>query len=178
MQHDWHVPEIPYSPIDALNRRAAALGSPGYAQTTAYANYNGHSISVSWNDYRGYYITQYYYGERVVLARGDFASCLKAALREYERGALGCSVSIGLKDNDSEAEEICKSTEKVKSGKLSESDRSWYTWKHTCAARSARDSANPTALRMNFDWNLLLAAESEAQYERALTEKFGRAFTF
>lgn len=177
-QADWHIPEIPYSPIDALNRRAAALGSPGYAQVTHYADYNGHRVSVCWNDYRGYYIAEYWYGGRVVLARGRFLDVMRAAIQEYRRGALGCAVSVGLRAGDTEAEKICRNTSELVPGDLNSSDRPWYTWKHTCAARSARDSANPGALRMNFDWELLQASSTEEEYEKALADKFGRAWTF
>lgn len=174
----YYLPEHPYSPIDALNRRAAALGSPQYAQMTAGADYNGHQISVTWNDYRGYYITQYYYGERVVLARGDFESCLKSAINEYNRGALGCAVQVYPREDDTEAQAICEASQDLIKGHLNDSDRSWYTWRHTCAARSVRDYANPHALRMNFDWELLQSSEDEAAYEKALIDKFGKVYTF
>lgn len=39
---EYHLPVIPFSPIDALNRRAAAVGSIGYAEAASHANYNGH----------------------------------------------------------------------------------------------------------------------------------------
>lgn len=99
----YHLPTIAYTPIDALNRRAAAVGSPGYAQAAAYADYNGHRVTVTWNDYRGYYIAEYFWAGRVVLARGTFAQCLTAALAEYGRGALGTSVWATVQADDAEA---------------------------------------------------------------------------
>lgn len=176
---EYHIPEIPYGIIDAMNRRAAAVGSPLYAQQTAYANYNGHRIGVHYNDYRGYYITEYYWGERVVLARGSFQDCLAAAIKEHKRGALGCCVAISPREDDREADEICKLTPELVSGSLNDSPpREWWTWKHAAASRSVRDCANPNALRMNFDYDLLQSAQTEEEYERLLTEKFGRAWTF
>ena len=172
----YHVPERPYGPIDALNRRAAALGSPGYAMAASGANYNGHRISVSYNDYRGYYIAQYYWGERVVLARGSFEHCLRAALDYYERGALGASVSVCPREDDAEANALCEAEPLLKPGALSEDPREWYTWRHQCAAASARDSANPRMLVMRFDWDLMQASASEEDYCAALRAKYGREY--
>ena len=86
---EFHVPERPYTPIDALNRRAAAVGSPRYAALTSHADYNGHQVTVAFNDYRQYYTAEYFWAGRQVLARGSFEACLQAALREHARGALG-----------------------------------------------------------------------------------------
>ncbi len=90
----FHMPERPYSPIDSLNRRAAALGSPRYAQLAAGANYNGHRVAVQFNTYKQYWTAEYFWAGRVVLARGKFAACLAAALAEYKRDALGSSVVV------------------------------------------------------------------------------------
>ena len=86
----------PYSVIDAINRMAAATGSMRYASATSHADYNGHRITVSWNNYRGYWIAEYFWAGRVVLARGTLADCLQAAKSEYERGALGASVTASF----------------------------------------------------------------------------------
>lgn len=174
----YYLPEIPYSPIDALNRRAAALGSPMYSRMCSTANYNGHRVSVTWNDYRGYYITQYYYGERVVLARGKFAYCLRAAIDYYKLGHLGACISISPREDDMEADQICQSTPDLLQGELNDADRSWWTWRHTWASRSARDTANPNALRTRFDWDLMQAAQTEEEYEQALKAKYGNSHTF
>lgn len=171
----YYLPEIPYSPIDALNRRAAALGSPMYAQMCSRANYNGHRVSVTWNEYRGYYITQYYYGERVVLARGTFQACLNAAIDYYKKGDLGACVSICPREDDLEADH---NTPALIQGELNDADRSWWTWRHTWASRSARDTANPNALRTRFDWDLIQASQTEEEYEQALKTKYGNAYTF
>jgi hypothetical protein len=88
----YWMPTRPYSVIDAVNRMAAATGSTAYAMRAAHADYNGHAVRVYWNDYRGYWLAEYQWGERVVLARGQLAEALYAACREYKRGALGASV--------------------------------------------------------------------------------------
>ena len=84
----------PYTLIDAVNRKAAALGAPRYAQQATYADYNGHHVTVSWNTYRRYWVAEYFWAGRVVLARGTLVDCLAAAKREYDRGALGAAVVV------------------------------------------------------------------------------------
>lgn len=86
------LPTIPFNLIAAINRAAAATGSVGYAMKTEFANYNGHSVRVYFNDYRQYWLAEYQWGQRVVLHRGDFDGALLEAKREYEKGALGSSV--------------------------------------------------------------------------------------
>lgn len=88
----FHIPTRPYSAIDLCNRRAAATGSMRYAQLTAEADYNGHLVGVTYNTYRGYWIAEYFWGGRRVLARGSLGSALRAARAEYDRGAVGASV--------------------------------------------------------------------------------------
>ena len=80
----FHLPVRPYSPIDALNRRAAALGSPGYAQATAYADYNGHHVTLSYNSYRGYYIAQYFWAENIA-TQAEGLRCLVCDSRPLGR---------------------------------------------------------------------------------------------
>lgn len=95
----YRLPTIPYSIIDAVNRAAAATGSPRYASLTHRADYNGHYVTVAFNDYRQYWVTEYFWAGRVVLARGSFESCLEAGIREYQRGALGTTVAVGVDDD-------------------------------------------------------------------------------
>jgi hypothetical protein len=59
--------------------------------------------------------------------------------------------------------------------RLKEGD--WYTWRHVCAAASARDYANPRGMVMLFDWDLMQAADSREAYEAALKAKHGRVYT-
>lgn len=175
MTTTWHLPVKPYSPITALNRRAAALGSPRTASAAEHADYNGHQVNVAWNNYRGYYVAEYFWAGRVVLARGDFRECLDAAVAEYNKGALGASVSITLRAGDDEAQAICGAMPNLVAGELARGlDAGWWTWKHTVASEAARDSANPSAYVYIFDWDLLQAADSQAVYDAALRAKYGR----
>lgn len=97
---EYHMPVRPYGLIDAINRRSAAIGSVGYAMACSNASYNGHHVSVTWNSYRGYYVAEHYWGERVVHARGTIEACIRAALREYDRGDLGASVAVYVEAKD------------------------------------------------------------------------------
>lgn len=181
----FHLPVRPYSPIDALNRRAAALGSPRYAELTGYADYNGHHVTLSWNSYRQYYVAEYHWAERIVIARGSFDSCLAAVLAEYKKGALGASASINPREDDAAAVAACEAANDLVRGDLWEQQEdgtrklglpSWHTWRHECAAASARDYAHPNALAMVFDWELMQAAETREAYEAALKAKYGRCY--
>lgn len=170
----FHLPAIPYTPIDALNRRAAAVGSPEYAQRSAHADYNGKAVRVWWNSFRRYYIAEYTWAGRNVLARGSFASCLRAALRYYEAGALGSSVRIVLREGDRDAEEICRQTPQIREGH--EGDLAWLTWRHTMAAQCVRDYANPGGSAYLFDWEIMQSAQSREEYLAAVKAKHGRMF--
>jgi hypothetical protein len=185
-ERHFEIPTRPYSPIDALNRKAAATGSPGYAMQTAHANYNGHNVGVNFNDYRGYHIAEYYWGERCVLARGSFAEALNAAVRYYDRGDLGASVSVTPRNGDAEALELIAKDERFvemvresddlcarwvrKDGKNPRDD--WWTWRHEAAMESVRDHCFPGGLHLIFDWELMQAAEDRDAYIEALKEKY------
>ncbi len=184
---EFHLPVRPYSPIDALNRRAAAIGSPRYAMAASGADYNGHHVTLSWNSFRQYYVADNPWASRVVVARGTFAECLRAVLSEYERGALGASASVRPREDDAEAIALCGETPGLVKGSLwiEESPGShmrklatgdWYTWRHECATASARDYANSGAALMRFDWGLMQAAADQAEYESALKNKYGSVY--
>lgn len=169
--HYYHLPVRPYSPIDALNRRAAAVGSPRYAELARSADYNGHHVAVHWNDYRRYYIAEYFWAGRVVLARGAADHCVAAAVEEYNRGALGASVDVSLRGEDVDL--IVGKFPQLITGRC-EFQGPWWTWRHDCAALAARDAANPRLPVMIFDWPLMQAATDRKAYEAALKAKYGR----
>ena len=95
----------PGTATDLINKQAAATGSVRYAMAAAHANYNGHCIRVYFNDYRGYWLVEYHWGERVVLYRGGFEGALQCAKKEHERnGAFG---SVVISSVPSEHEQAC-----------------------------------------------------------------------
>jgi hypothetical protein len=102
----YWLPTIACSLIDTINRVALAQGSVRYAQLGADADYNGHHVRVWWNDYKGYWIAEYTWAGRQVLARGSFRECLRAAKREYERGAKGSTVLVDPRDWEQEKEAL------------------------------------------------------------------------
>jgi hypothetical protein len=169
----YHLPVRPYSPIDALNRKAAALGSAGYARATHRADYNGHHVTVSWNDYRKYYVARYRWSGDVVIARGTAEACVAAAIANYNQGALGASVEVTLSDSDT-ARVVQMFPQLVPGKCLFAHECEWHTWRHDCARRAVRDNATPSLPWMVFDWSLMQAAADQRAYEAALTERYGR----
>lgn len=171
--HEFHLPTRPYSPIDELNRRSAAMGSVRYATLTSHANYNGHHVSAYWNDYRKYYVADYTWAGRVVLARGKAEQCTAAAIAEYDRGALGASVAVHLRGED--VERVLLQFPQLVPG--CEPRPEWRTWRHQCAGEAARDAANPRLSVLLFDWDLMQQANSRDEYIEALRTKHGRVYT-
>lgn len=88
----YWIPTRPYTLIDAVNRVAAATGSVQYAQRASDANYNGHAVQVTYNDYRGYCVCEHFWGGRVVHCRGTMEATLRAGRYEYDRDCRGTSV--------------------------------------------------------------------------------------
>jgi hypothetical protein len=182
---EFHLPVRPYSPIDAYNRSAAAKGSPRYAALTASADYNGHHVTLSWNEYKRYYVAEYFWAGRVVLSRGDFATCLRAILDEYARGALGASATISIPVADEAAIKLARSTSNVIEGSIwtnetngtrSVNRGTWWTWRHDVGCESARDMASPRHPVLIFDWTLCETTDSRQAYETALKNKYGRVY--
>lgn len=94
------LPTIPYSIADSINRAYAATGSPQYAAAATDASYNGHNVSVSFNTYRSYWVAEFYWAGRQVLARGELIYCLEAAKREHDLKRKGSTVLTGHLDPD------------------------------------------------------------------------------
>jgi len=89
----YWLPTRPYSLVDAVNRVAAATGSVRYARLSADASYNGHSVTVTYNDYRDYCICEHFWGGRVVHCRGSMDAALRAGRREYDLDHRGMCVT-------------------------------------------------------------------------------------
>lgn len=97
------IPTRPYSLIDAINRSAAATGSIQYAARAEFGDYNGHQVNVAFNDYRQYWVCEYFWAGRIVLSRGSLDSALRAARAEFDRGARGSTVRVFV-STDADAE--------------------------------------------------------------------------
>lgn len=96
----FHLPTKPLSIVDAINRLGLATGSFGVAMASSNSDYNGHPISVSFNEYRQYYVAQYVWGDRVVIARGNCEDVLNAAIEFFGRQGRGASLKVELRDED------------------------------------------------------------------------------
>lgn len=136
----YWLPTRPYSVVDAVNRAALATGSVRYAQQAANSGYNGHSVTVSYNDFRNYCICEHYWGERVVHARGSMKTALRAGRAEYDLGNRGTRVvTCNLTPEESQ--------EAVALGYIpwsAEGEEAWnalwYTELHGCVGEALGDS--------------------------------------
>ena len=126
MKTTLELPTRPYDIIGALNRAWLAQGSIRTAMLAADADYNGHAVYVEFNEYRQYWVARYTWAGHIVLARGTFGECLRAAKREYDRGALGARVTAYPRTEAEIAEATALGFTPVAHGV----DPAWMTWKH------------------------------------------------
>lgn len=97
----FHIPTEPLTLIDCINRAYAATGSLGFAGLTHHADYNGHYNTVQWNEYRGYYVGEYFWAGREVFARStDAEEVVREAIDEYDRQGRGAFLVISLRAED------------------------------------------------------------------------------
>lgn len=156
----FYVLGKPLSIIDAINRQAAAQGSVRYAMATADADYNGHALALYWNDYRGYYVLDYHWGERVVLHRGtDFARALAVAKQELARQGRGATLRINALYRDAH---IARRDPDTLEGSLQDhKDERPDAWKF----KRLWDA------KMFSRQHMLVKAESEAEYLAAVEKQ-------
>jgi hypothetical protein len=155
----YWLPTRPYTLVDAVNRAAAATGSVRYAMQAADAGYNGHSVTVTYNDYRDYCLCEHYWGERVVHGRGSMETALRAGRHEYNLGHRGTRITtcnltpeeaqvalaLGYIPWSAEGEEAWNAL--------------WYTELHGCVGEALGDA------RWGCDTvHLLLQASSKVDY--------------
>lgn len=136
----YWIPTRPYGVIDAVNRVAAATGSVGYAMRAADASYNGHLVTVTYNDYRDWCICEHYWGERVVHARGSMEVALRAGRREYDLGHRGTAVSTC--DLTPDEAQIALSLGYMPWSQDAEDawNALWFTELHACAGEALGDA--------------------------------------
>jgi hypothetical protein len=103
MTTQYWLPTKPYTLIDAINRSALATGSVRFAELGANADYNGHRVEVSFNDYRRYWVAEYFWAGRCVISRGSFADVVRAAAAFHATQGRGGDVIVTTRD-ESEAE--------------------------------------------------------------------------
>jgi len=167
----YWLPTRPYTLVDAVNRAAAATGSVRYAMLAADASYNGHSVTVTYNDYRDYCICEHYWGGRVVHSRGTMAEALRAGRREYDLGHRGARV-VTCDLRPDEAESALSFGYIPWSPEAEETwDALWYTELHACVGEALGAPRGFGADTVH----LLLQASSKIDYherkERALADQ-------
>jgi len=128
----FHLPTKQMSLIDAINRCAAATGSVRYAILTSDADYNGHALRVAYNDYRGYYVCEYQWGERVVISRGDCETVLRDAIKEFGRQGRGASLFVNVLP---EHADIARKAGLIEGD---EPELSWHDWRFKEVAGALR----------------------------------------
>lgn len=167
----WWLPTRPYKVVDAINRMAAATGSPRYAMAAASANYNGHMVTVSWNDFRGYWVAGYTWAGWNVIARGYLKYALEAALKEYERGALGSCVHATVRD--AEEAKVAESLGYQPWSKKIEAEynQTWMTELHNKVGEAMQYEKWGMAPMVGILANAKDLADYEAQKEAALAER-------
>lgn len=172
MKKHFHIESKPYSIIDAYNRMCLALGSATAAVKGAHADYNGHHYTVI-KTARGYYTCTYTWAGINTVQRGSVLDCAIAAAKYANGPKLGASASLEVNEADL-TPEIEDAILKLGFVPGKAGARSWWTWRHQIAARSAPDSAarrDNRVLRI-FDAGLLEQAESPQDYAALVADKY------
>lgn len=162
---------LPYKPCtiaDLINRRLLATGSVVSAQRGHFADYNGHHVRVWFNEYRRYWIAEYIWGGREVVARGSFRQCVHAAA-EFHRtqGAMGC-VTVGGEISD-EDREFCASlgmepySDEIASARI----RAMFGWKFDQVGTAIWLGQHCGSAATSF----LVRCETQEEYEAKLAEE-------
>lgn len=162
----YFIPTKPYTLIQFINYRAAATGSPGLAMQSHHADFNGHSLSLSFNDFRQYYVGQYWWAGRHVVTRStDFAKALAEMKREYARQGAGARLLVVPHKEEDEKLLMIDPDFLVYSQELDKQlTADWWTWQF--------DYVN-TALRMNTTGQLIKATTPE-EYLESIRPKVAR----
>jgi hypothetical protein len=168
-----YLPTVPYSPVDLANRHFVATGSMRIASISEGSDFNGHSVGVCFNSYRRYWITEYWWAGRRVLARGSFERCLHAAVEEHARKIRGTSVHINL---DPEAPEPVEEQERLAraAGAVDINASPWWTGAHDAVADACSWERNFPGMihcAINFKGT---KEEWPAAREKWLSERRGR----
>lgn len=169
----WGFPPREIDIISHINRVSAGQGSPRMAMASADADYNGHSVIVRFNSYRGYWIAEYIRSGRNVLERGSLADCLQAAKAEQDRGALGASVAVYIpmaSSSDLDRFMCAETVDDIASqcaafGMIQYDTQelpSWWTWKHSLTCEAVREHATH---------HLLAAVSLDDFYDRCYGKK-------
>ena len=156
----FYLPTKPYDIIAAVNRAAAATGSVDFASRASHASYNGHGLTLAWNDYRSYWVGGYTWsGWQVIVRAVDFAEALGACKDFYEKDGLGASLTVIVIKEEDEA--VLRADPDFIEGKEDREKMPWLNWKYGMVHAALRDGTT----------DLLISSESEEAYNEASRER-------
>jgi len=94
------IPTKPYTLKEAILRMRVATGDVPTAQACASADFNGHRLSLTWNEYRQYYVGSYIWsGQQVLTRSANLQDALAAMLTAYDVGGKGtCLIVVPRSD--------------------------------------------------------------------------------
>lgn len=146
-----------------LMRRAAAQGKPIVGMRAHHADYNGHHNSLTWNDYRGYYVGEYTWAGRNVWYRGtNFAEALACAKAEY--AGQGAEAYLSVTPHTWQDEQLIKADSDFML-RTEEAEKQSYqdsiTWKHAHISEIVDYMGGVNHRRMQ----ALLDASTEEEYQ-------------
>ncbi len=142
----WSTPTVPYSLIDAINRAAAATGSPRYAAAASGADYNGHRVHVDTGARAGWRAHYTWAGLRWITRGNSFEGALAVALVHPSALAKGGRVVVQF-SSYADTADLCPTDERRAHlrdcGLLPEAeakavDATWQDWRYD-EAHSALD---------------------------------------
>ena len=124
----------PFSPQEAVKRIKITTGTFKQAMLHENSKINGHSYSLSWNEYRQYYILEYNWAGRKVLRRStDFKSILKYAIEVYAKTGKGSNLIVRPNQESLKDISVCENTEVLEPWSFEIQDKwfdTWYTKEH------------------------------------------------
>jgi len=165
------LPTRPYSIVAAINRRSAATGSIRYAELAEHADYNGHFVSVYFNEYRRYWVADYTWAGRIVIARGSLESCLRAAKAEYDRGALGACVSLTVESDEDAAAAVAAGFQPWSEVIEGDHNKSWRDDRFECLSEAFQYERHGLAPSIGFLANSKTAAEFRSKLDAFFAER-------
>ncbi len=152
----FFLPTKPYDIIAAINRAAAATGSVEFASRAAHASYNGHYVTLAWNDYRQYWVGGFTWsGWQVIVRSADLAEAVRGCKEFYDKDGLGAKLAVCVTREEDIA--LLRADPAFTEGEEDFANLPWRNWKYAMVNAALRDRTD----------DLLIAAESKEAYEEA-----------
>lgn len=134
------IPTRPFNLIAAINRAALSIGSARSAQIGQGADYNGHRVDfVPPNPYKRHWHCYYTWAGMRVIGSGTLEDCLRAARREFDRGALGASAIVEVETEEDAAACVAAGFEPWSKEIEDAHNATWRTSAHDLVWEALRD---------------------------------------